>query len=107
MKRREYFLNKENYGIDSIESLSFKEAIQKRIQMYLGTANTEGIWQGLKEIINNSTDEALGGYGDKIIMARNCHKSVYNAVEICGLKPVYFFPETNNNSGIISSISPE
>lgn len=57
-----------NYGIENIESLSFKDGIRQRIQMYLGSSNTEGIWQGLKEIINNSTDEALGGYGKEIII---------------------------------------
>lgn len=57
-----------NYGIDAIESLSFKEGVRKRIQMYLGSATTEGIWQGLKEIINNSTDEALAGYGKEIVI---------------------------------------
>ena len=34
--------------------------------MYLGSADTEGIYQALKEIINNATDEALVGYGKKI-----------------------------------------
>ena len=34
--------------------------------MYLGSDDTEGIYQGFKEIINNSTDEALVGYGDTI-----------------------------------------
>ena len=58
-----------NYGIDAIESLTFSEAVQKRIQMYLGSATTEGIWQGLKEIINNSTDESTAGYGKEIIIA--------------------------------------
>lgn len=57
-----------DYGIDAIESLTFSEAVQKRIQMYLGSATTEGIWQGLKEIINNSTDESTAGYGKKIII---------------------------------------
>lgn len=57
-----------NYGIDDIESLSFRDGVRKRIQMYLGSATTEGLWQGLKEIINNSTDEALAGYGDKIVI---------------------------------------
>ena len=36
--------------------------------MYLGSATTEGLWQGLKEIINNSTDESSAGYGNKIII---------------------------------------
>ena len=34
--------------------------------MYLGSDDTEGIYQALKEIINNSTDEAIAGYGKKI-----------------------------------------
>ena len=59
----------DNYGIDAIESLSFKEGVRQRIQMYLGSSTTEGIWQGLKEIINNSTDEALAGYGNEIIIS--------------------------------------
>lgn len=54
------------YGVDSIESLSFKEGVRRRIQMYLGSDDLEGTYQALKEIINNSTDEALAGYGKKI-----------------------------------------
>ena len=51
------------YDINSIESLSFREGVRKRIQMYLGSDDIEGTYQALKEIINNSTDEALAGYG--------------------------------------------
>jgi len=54
------------YGIDSIESLSFREGVRRRVQMYLGSDDLEGTYQALKEIINNSTDEALAGYGKKI-----------------------------------------
>lgn len=61
-------MNSSNYDINAIESLSFKDGVRKRIQMYLGSATTEGLWQGLKEIINNSTDESSAGYGDKIII---------------------------------------
>ena len=59
------------YDIDSIESLSFKDGVRLRIPMYLGTDDTEGIYQALKEVINNSTDEALMGYGNKIIITVN------------------------------------
>ena len=55
-----------NYGIDDIKSLSFKEGVRKRIQMYLGSDDIEGTYQAFKEIVNNSTDEALAGYGKKI-----------------------------------------
>ena len=44
--------------------------------------------------------------GDTIIMARNCHKSVYNAVELFGLRPVYLQPEMDA-SGVAGSIRPE
>jgi len=54
------------YGINSIESLTFREGVRKRIQMYLGSDDIEGTYQAFKEILNNSTDEALAGYGKKI-----------------------------------------
>ena len=54
------------YDIDSIQSLDFREGVRTRIQMYLGSDDIEGTYQALKEIINNSTDEALAGFGNKI-----------------------------------------
>jgi len=56
----------EKYDIDSIQSLDFREGVRTRIQMYLGSDDIEGAYQALKEIINNSTDEALAGYGKRI-----------------------------------------
>ena len=50
---------------------------------------------------------AMTDYGDKIIVARNCHKSVYNAIELCGLNPEYILPEYDENYGIFASISPQ
>ena len=54
------------YDINSIESLTFRQGVRQRIQMYLGSDDIEGAYQALKEIINNSTDEAFAGYGKKI-----------------------------------------
>lgn len=59
------------YSIDSIKSLSFKEGVRARVQMYLGSDDIEGTYQALKEIINNSTDEALAGYGKQIDISIN------------------------------------
>ena len=56
----------ENYGVENIQHLETREAIRTRIQMYLGSDDTDGIYQALKEIINNSTDEAIAGYGKEI-----------------------------------------
>lgn len=55
-----------NYGINEIQSLSFKDGVRTRIQMYLGSDDLEGTYQAFKEIINNATDEAIAGFGDKI-----------------------------------------
>lgn len=60
-----------NYGIKDIKSLSFKEGVQQRIQMYLGSSDNEGTYQAFKEIINNSTDEAIAGYGKQIDISVN------------------------------------
>ncbi len=38
--------------------------------------------------------------GDKIIMPRNVHKSVINALVLCGAKPVYVNPEVDQHLGI-------
>ena len=34
---------------------------------------------------------------DKILIARNCHKSVYHGVELLGLDPVYVYPKINED----------
>ena len=47
--------------------------------MYLGSDDIEGTYQALKEIINNSTDEALAGYGNKIEINVN---EVENSVSV-------------------------
>lgn len=55
-----------NYDINDIKSLSFKDGVRQRIQMYLGSDDLEGTYQAFKEILNNSTDEALAGFGKRI-----------------------------------------
>lgn len=49
---------------------------------------------------------ALTDYGDKVLIARNCHKSVYNAVELCGLQAEYILPEIDDKTGIFCSVEP-
>lgn len=62
--------------------------------------------------INGSTGAILSAIcgvcrkGDKIIMARNCHKAVYNAVKLMELECEYIFPEYDG-LGIAKSISLE
>lgn len=55
-----------NYGVNDIETLSFKDGVRQRIAMYLGSADNQGVENGIQEIISNSIDEYYMGYGDKI-----------------------------------------
>ena len=65
----------QEYGINEIQSLSFREGVRERIQMYLGSDDLDGTYQAFKEIINNSTDEALAGFGKRIEIVVNEKKN--------------------------------
>lgn len=47
---------------------------------------------------------ACAGRNSAILMARNCHKSVYHAVMLRGLKPFYLFPAQKADTGILLGI---
>lgn len=55
-----------NYGINDIESLSFKDGVRQRVAMYLGSADMQGVYNAIQEIISNSIDEYYMGYGNEI-----------------------------------------
>lgn len=45
--------------------------------------------------------------GKQLILARNCHKSVFNALTLGGIRPVYAYPEMIEEFGISGAILPE
>ena len=45
-----------SYTAEDIKTLSFRDGVRTRIQMYLGSADNEGAYQAIKEIVNNATD---------------------------------------------------
>lgn len=59
------------YGINDIESLSFKDGVRERIAMYLGSADMLGVYAAIQEIISNSIDEYYMGFGDEIEIILN------------------------------------
>lgn len=54
------------YNAKSIQHLNFREGCRLRVGVYLGSADNDGVLNGLLEIVNNSTDEANAGFGNKI-----------------------------------------
>ncbi len=62
-------------------------------------------------LINGSTVGLLSAIcasfdrGDRVLVARNCHKAVYHALEIRGIEPIYLYPEINEEYDISVGIT--
>ncbi len=96
--------------IDGFDNLHAPQGILKKLNEQLSR-----IWGSRQSfaLVNGSTCGILAGVaacvsrGDTVLVARNCHQSVYHALELFGAKPVYLLPPVDAGSSIAGSITPE
>lgn len=93
-------------GFDNLHDMQgvIKDIADRGAQVYKSIASYP--------LVNGSTCGVLAGIysltreNKNVLIARNCHKSVYNAVEILGLNPTYIMPEIER-LGIMGKIAYE
>lgn len=94
-------------GFDNLHDAQgiLKDAMERAAHVYnseesffLVNGSTVGILAGIASCVTK---------GDRVLVARNCHKAVYNAVILNELQPEYIYPQNEPNFGINGGISAD
>ena len=65
-----------NYDADQIRVLEGLEAVRKRPAMYIGSTGIDGLHHMVYEVVDNSVDEHMAGFGNAILVVLQVDGSV-------------------------------
>lgn len=114
-KRNTEFLSMMNpYALDITEIDNFDNLHDANGILLDGMERLAKLYKSEKSfyLVNGSTCGLLAGIascvkkGDEVLIARNCHKAVYHAIELLNLRPVYIIPPVIEEYGVSGSIRP-
>lgn len=89
-----------NYDAKQIKLLQGLEPVRKRPGMYIGSTDTKGLHHLAKEILDNSVDETIAGFGHRIQMIRKAPTPLHQKLSPAGALGEEAIVVVDNGRGI-------